>query len=212
LEIASRQAEQLGRLIDDLLDVARITQGRITLRKERVQLNEIIEQAVESTRSLVESRGLTVTVAVGPVPIRVDADPTRLEQALANLLWNAAKYTAPGGRIEVTAERRGEEVAIRVSDTGIGIASDMLARIWDLFTQAAPPLDRSQGGLGIGLTVARRLVELHGGRIEARSDGLGRGAEFVVTIPALPAATEDLRPSAAPGPLPQRTAPVLPAH
>jgi PAS domain S-box-containing protein len=209
LEIAERQAEQLGRLIDDLLDVARITQGRITLRKERVHLNEIIEHAMESTRSLIESRGLELSIAIAPEPIRVDADPARLQQVLVNLLSNAAKYTEPGGRIDLTSERRGDEVVVRIRDTGIGIAPEMLPRIWDLFTQSDRALDRAQGGLGIGLTVARRLVELHGGRIEAFSEGLGAGAEFVVTLPALPAASEEVRPPVPPEPVPRRTARVL---
>ncbi len=209
LEIAERQAEQLGRLIDDLLDVARITQGRITLRKERVHLSEIIEQAVESTRSFIESRGLELNVAIAPEPIRVDADPARLQQVLVNVLSNAAKYTEPGGRIDLTSERRDDEVAVRIRDTGIGIAPEVLPRIWDLFSQADRALDRAQGGLGIGLTVARRLVELHGGRIEAFSQGLGTGAEFVVMLPALPAARQEVRPRVPPEPILQRAARVL---
>ena len=208
LEIARRQADQLGRLIDDLLDVARITQGRITLRKERVHLEEIVERAVESTRSFIESRGLSLTVVPGE-PIRVEADPGRLEQVFVNLLSNAAKYTEAGGRVDVLTERHGEEVVIRVRDTGMGIAPEMLPRVWELFTQSDRALDRAQGGLGIGLTVARRLVELHGGRIEARSAGRGKGAEFVVTLPALPAVTEEARRVAPVEPVPQRTAHVL---
>jgi PAS domain S-box-containing protein len=209
LEIAERQAEQLGRLIDDLLDVARIAQGRITLRKERVHLNDIIEQAVESTRSFIESRGIELSVAIAAESIRVDADPARLQQVLVNLLSNAAKYTEARGRIDLTSERRGDEVAVRIRDTGIGIAPEMLPRIWDLFTQADRALDRAPGGLGIGLTVARRLVDLHGGRIEAFSQGLGAGAEFVVTLPAVPVASEQVRVQVPAEPILRRAARVL---
>jgi PAS domain S-box-containing protein len=209
LEIARRQTDQLGRLVDDLLDVARITQGRISLRKEQVYLSETIQRAVESTRPVIERRGLRLTVALAPDPIRVEGDAVRLEQVFVNLLSNAAKYTDSGGRIDVTTERLGDEVAIRVRDTGIGIAPEMLPRVWDLFAQADRGLDRAQGGLGIGLTVTRRLVELHGGRIEASSEGLGKGAEFVVTLTALPVLTDEPRPSAPAQPPPQRSARVL---
>jgi PAS domain S-box-containing protein len=209
LEIARRQTDQLGRLIDDLLDVARVTQGRIALRKARVDLGEVIERALESTRSFIESRGLRLTISLARDPIRIEADPARFEQVLVNLLSNAAKYTEAGGRIDVVAERRGDEVMIRVRDTGIGIAPEILPRIWELFTQADRGLDRAQGGLGIGLTVARRLVELHGGRIDAHSEGLGKGAEFVVTLRALPITSEDVLPGAVAEPAPQRAARVL---
>jgi signal transduction histidine kinase/ActR/RegA family two-component response regulator len=198
LEIARCQADQLGRLIDDLLDVARITQGRIALRKERVNLAEIIDRSVESVRPLTEERGVRLIVADTPAAIRVEADPARLEQVFVNLLSNAAKYTEAGGRIDLTTERQGDEVAVHVRDTGIGIAPEMLPRIWDLFAQADRTLARAAGGLGIGLTLARRLVELHGGRIEAHSEGCGKGAEFVVRLVALPAATGESLPSAAP--------------
>jgi signal transduction histidine kinase/ActR/RegA family two-component response regulator len=208
LEIARRQADQLGRLIDDLLDVARITQGRIALRKKRVRLAEVIEGAVESTRSSIESRDLRLTVTPASEPIRIEADPARLEQVFVNLLSNAAKYTREGGQIDVAVERQGEEAAVRIRDTGIGIAPEMLPRVWDMFAQADQTLDRSQGGLGIGLTIARRLVELHGARIEAHSAGLGKGAEFVVTLPTLPM-VEEPRLTAPAEPIPQRTARVL---
>jgi signal transduction histidine kinase/PAS domain-containing protein/ActR/RegA family two-component response regulator len=208
LEIARRQADQLGRLIDDLLDVARITQGRIVLRKERANLTEILERAVESVRALVEERGVRLTVQT-PASIRVEADPARLEQVFVNLLSNAAKYTEAGGRIDVTSERQGDEAAIRVRDTGIGIAPELLPRMWELFVQGDRALDRAQGGLGIGLTLARRLVELHGGKIEARSEGPGRGAEFVVRLPASSMASGESLPSAAPQPPPDRCARVL---
>jgi PAS domain S-box-containing protein len=203
LEIARRQVEQLGRLIDDLLDVARITQGRITLRKERLYLASIIERAIESTRSFIESRGLYLTVSLGPEPIRVEADPARLEQVFVNLLTNAAKYTDAGGRINLVATRRGDEAVVRICDTGIGIAPETLPHLWDLFTQGDQALNRPQGGLGIGLTIARRLIEQHGARIEAFSEGLGKGAEFVVSFPALPPLSEEAVPAPPSAPIPQ---------
>jgi signal transduction histidine kinase/PAS domain-containing protein/ActR/RegA family two-component response regulator len=209
LEIARRQAEQLGRLIDDLLDVARITRGRIALRKEHVNLAEIIDRSVESVRPLTEERGVRLIVADTPAAIRVKADPARLEQVFVNLLSNAAKYTEAGGRIDITIERQGDEVAVHVRDTGIGIAPEMLPRIWDLFAQGDRTLERPQGGLGIGLTLTRRLVELHGGKIEAHSEGPGKGAEFVVRLPALPVATGESLPSVAPQPSAERCARVL---
>jgi PAS domain S-box-containing protein len=193
LEIARRQADQLARLVDDLLDVARITQGRIRLRKEPVYLAEIVARAVEVTRALVEDRGHRLSVSLASEDIRVDGDATRLEQVVVNLLNNAAKYTTRAGRIEVVVERQGDVAVLRVRDDGVGIGREMLGRVFDLFAQAEGALDRAQGGLGIGLTVVRRLVELHGGRVEALSDGPGKGAEFVVRLPALPVASEERR-------------------
>ncbi len=185
LAIARRQLEQLGWVVDDLLDVARITQGRITLRREPLVLQSVVERAVEATRPFAESRGHVLIVDVPREPVRVDGDAARLEQVLVNLLSNAVKYTDPRGDIALTLTREGNDAVIRVRDNGMGIAHEVLPRIFDLFTQAARSLDRAQGGLGIGLTVARRLVELHGGRIEAFSEGFGTGSEFVVRIPAL---------------------------
>jgi signal transduction histidine kinase/ActR/RegA family two-component response regulator len=192
LEIARRQADQLGRLIDDLLDVARITRGRITLRKEHLYLNELLERAIESVRPMVEERGHRLSVTLPAEAIRVDADAARVEQVVVNLLTNAAKYTEPGGSVSVVAERQGAEVFVRVRDTGIGIAPEMLPRVFELFAQADRALDRAQGGLGIGLTVAKRLMQLHGGDLEAHSAGVGEGAEFVMRLPALPPAREDI--------------------
>ncbi len=209
LEIARRQTDQLGRLIDDLLDVTRITQGRISLHKERVHLAEVLERAIDSTRPLIESRRVRLTVSMPPTPIAMDADPARLEQVFVNLLSNAAKYTDPGGTITVTAYISSGTVTVRIRDSGIGIASEMLSRIWDLFTQGARALDRSQGGLGIGLTVARRVIELHGGRIEAHSDGPGKGSEFVVTLQALEDTVETALPAPASRQAEQRSARVL---
>jgi two-component system, chemotaxis family, CheB/CheR fusion protein len=183
LAIAARQADQLARLVDDLLDVANITQDRIRLNVERVSVREVVERAVEATRHVVDARGLSLTVAPIDAGARVNGDPTRLEQVFANLLGNAAKYTERGGHVEVHCERVDEDAVIRVRDDGIGISRNLLPRIFDLFVQAERTLDRSQGGLGIGLTVVRSLVALHGGRVTAYSEGPGRGAEFVVHLP-----------------------------
>ena len=178
-----RQLEQMVRLIDDLLDVSRITRGRLELRKERVELASLVKSAVEGVRPLIESRGHRLTIRLGPEPIHLDADPVRLAQVLSNLLNNAAKYTDPGGSIWLTSTRRGDEVIVSVRDTGIGIAPDALPAIFDLFTQVDRSLEKSQGGLGIGLTLVKQLVEMHGGSVEARSDGVGRGAEFITRLP-----------------------------
>ena len=182
LDIAHRQGAQLRRLVDDLLDVSRVTQGKIALRKERLFLATVVERAVEATRTRIDERGHTLAVAL-PSEIKVDADAGRLEQVLVNLIINAAKYTPPGGRIEVIAEALGEEIVLRVRDNGIGISAETLPHVFDLFAQADNSLDRAQGGLGIGLALVRRLVELHGGHVEARSAGCGQGAEFLVRLP-----------------------------
>jgi CheY-like chemotaxis protein len=195
LDIARRQSDQLGRLIDDLLDVGRITQGRITLQKSRVSLARIIEGAVDGTRPFIEDRRQQVTVSLPEEDIRLEADPVRLEQVIVNLLTNAATYTEPGGRVDVLAGREGGEAVLRVRDTGMGIAPELLSSVFELFAQATRALDRSEGGLGVGLTIARRLVELHRGSIEARSDGLGKGSEFVVRLPALPASHDERGPT-----------------
>jgi PAS domain S-box-containing protein len=191
LDIAYRQTDQLARLVDDLLDVARITGGRMTLRLEAVRLPSLVERAVETARDLVGARGHDLVVSLPDEPLCVNADPTRLEQVVGNLITNAAKYTEPGGRIEVTVQREGEQAVLRVRDNGIGIAPEMLSRVFDLFAQAHRGLARSQGGLGIGLTVVRRLVEMHGGRVDVRSEGLGRGSEFLVFLPCLPVTEGD---------------------
>ncbi len=185
LDIAHRQTAQLERLVDDLLEVARMTQGRLTLQMARVSLADIITRAVDATRWLVEARGHALVIRLPSDRITLDVDPARIEQVVANLLTNAAKFTEPGGRIEVLGERDGEEAVVRVRDTGSGIAPDMLPLVFDMFAQGQRTLDRAQGGLGIGLTVVRRVIELHGGRVEARSEGVGKGAEFVIWLPAL---------------------------
>jgi CheY-like chemotaxis protein len=181
--LIDRQAQQMTRLVDDLLDVSRITRGKIELRKQRVPLAAVLCSAVEASRPLVEKWGHELTVTVPPEPVYLEADPTRLAQVLLNLLNNAAKYTEQGGRIWLTAEQDGRQVVIRVKDTGVGIPAEMLPRIFEMFVQVDHSLERSQGGLGLGLTLVHRLVQMHGGSVEAYSDGPGRGSEFVVRLP-----------------------------
>ncbi len=185
-----RQVGQMVRLVDDLLDISRITQGKVQLRKERVELAAVVQSAVEASRPLIEAQGHELTVTLPPDPIYLEADPTRLGQAFANLLNNAAKYSEKGGRIWLTAERQGGEVTVSVRDTGIGISAEHLPRIFEMFSQVEPALERSQGGLGIGLALVRGLVELHGGTIEARSAGVGRGSEFIIHLPVVEAQVE----------------------
>ena len=182
-DIIDRQTEQLTRLVDDLLDVSRITRGKVELRKQRVDLATLVDNAVEASRPLIVSQGHELVVVIPPEPIYLDVDPTRLAQILSNLLNNAAKYMQQGGSISLSADRDDEQVVIRVKDTGIGIPSEMLPRIFDMFMQVDRSLERSQGGLGIGLTLVQRLVESHGGSVEARSDGPGQGSEFIVRLP-----------------------------
>jgi PAS domain S-box-containing protein len=187
--VIERQAGHLSRLVDDLLDIARINQDKITLRRELVELSSVLKQAVETTRPQIETRGHALTVVLPDAPAWLDADPTRLAQVFANLLNNAAKYTDPGGRISLHAcatspERGGTGSAtIRIRDTGVGISKELLPRVFEPFIQADNSLARTQGGLGIGLTLVRRLTEMHGGYVQAFSDGPGKGSEFVVHLP-----------------------------
>jgi PAS domain S-box-containing protein len=182
--VMERQVHHLVRLVDDLLDVSRIMRDKIELRKEPVDLADVVARAVEAARPVIDARGQDLTVRLPPEPVRLEADPVRLAQVVGNLLNNSAKFTAGAGRIALTAAREGEEVVVRVRDTGVGIPADLLPQVFDAFVQADRSLDRSQGGLGIGLTLVRRLVELHGGRAEAHSAGPGQGSEFVVRLPA----------------------------
>jgi PAS domain S-box-containing protein len=184
-DVIDRQVQQMTRLVDDLLDVSRITRGKIELRKERIELVAVVKSAIEASRPLIEKQGHELTVLIPPEPIHLEADLTRLSQVLLNLLDNAAKYTDRGGRIWLTAERQNQQVLIRVKDTGIGIPPQMLPRIFEMFTQVDPSLERSQGGLGIGLMLVRRLVEMHGGTVEAQSAGRGMGSEFVLSFPVV---------------------------
>jgi PAS domain S-box-containing protein len=184
-EIALRQAGHMARLIDDLLDVARITRGQILLRKEVVDLKVIVQRAVETIQPMTEALNLRLNLELPEKSICLEADPTRLEQILGNLLQNAVKYTGSGGSISLSVDTRDEQVLVQVRDTGIGIDPELLPHVFDLFSQADKSLDRTRGGLGIGLTLVRRLVELHGGQVEARSAGPGQGSEFTVRLPIL---------------------------
>jgi PAS domain S-box-containing protein len=185
LEIARRQTDQLTRIVDDLVDVARITRGRVPLRKERVSLADVLRRSGDGARALMEEHGQTLLLLPPRGPVQLEADPGRLEQAISNLLANAAKYSDPGGTVTVMAEADGPNAVIAVRDQGIGIPPETLPVVFDLFSQGLRSLDRGRGGLGIGLTLVRRIVELHGGTVEARSAGLGQGAEFVIRLPAL---------------------------
>lgn len=184
--IIDRQTEHLTRLVDDLLDVARITRGTIELRRDRLEVAAILRAAVEATSALVEKSRHQLRVTPPGEPVYVEGDATRLTQVLTNLLDNAAKYTDPGGQISVSAAREGDVVVIRVRDTGIGIPADVLPSIFDMFTQAQLPLERSQGGLGVGLSLVDKLVRLHGGTVSAYSAGVGSGSEFTIRLPAAP--------------------------
>jgi len=181
--VIERQVNHLTRLVDDLLDVSRIARGRVELKTEIVELSEVVAKAIEMASPLLEQRTHTLTVDVPRRGLLVDGDPTRLGQVVSNLLTNAAKYTPPGGRISIRAELVDDEIVLSVRDTGIGMTADVLPRVFDLFVQERQALDRSQGGLGIGLTIVRNLIERHGGSVSARSDGPGTGSEFIVRLP-----------------------------
>jgi signal transduction histidine kinase len=183
-EMIGRQVRNISRLIDDLLDVSRTTHGKITLRRRSMNLATAVRNSVDTCFPLIESRQQTIDVSLSEDPIMLEADSGRLEQVLCNLLNNAAKYTKPGGRLSVRASLEGGLAVLRVKDTGIGMTEKILSKVFDPFVQAESSLDHSQGGLGIGLTIVRSLVELHGGTVTAQSDGLGRGSEFTVRLPA----------------------------
>jgi signal transduction histidine kinase len=183
-EVIGRQLRQLVRLVDDLLDVSRITRGKIELKIESIDATQVVAAAIETSRPFVDALEHTLTVLLPPEPLLVKGDFARVAQILANLINNAAKYTNEGGRIAVTAAREGANVVFRVRDTGIGIPADLLSSIFEPFTQIDRTLARSRGGLGIGLTLVRRLVEMQGGRVFASSDGPDQGSEFTVSLPA----------------------------
>jgi PAS domain S-box-containing protein len=189
--IVERQLKHMVRLVDDLLDISRITSGKLQLRRERVSLAAVIEQALETSRPHV--RGHEFTVSLPPEPIWIEGDAVRLAQVFSNLLNNACKYTPGGGQIRLSAERDGAQALVRVRDTGIGIGAQHLPQLFNMFSQAAPALERAQGGLGIGLALSQALVRMHGGVIEARSEGADRGSEFVVMLPALDEAPPAVR-------------------
>ena len=183
VKVIEDQVKHMTRMVDDLLDVSRITRGKVVLQKEPVELETVVSLAVEASRPLIEDYQHRLTVALPEHPVLLEVDPARMAQVLSNLLNNAAKYTDEGGEIALVAEPRGRDVAIRVRDNGTGIAPELLPHIFDMFTQADQTLSRSRGGLGIGLTLVRSLVEMHHGRVTARSRGPGLGSEFTVRLP-----------------------------
>jgi PAS domain S-box-containing protein len=190
-EMMDRQLRHLVRLVDDLLDVARISSGKVELKRERVEVKAVLGSAVETSMPLINAAGHTLDLSMPSETLHLLADSTRIAQIVSNLLNNAAKYTPSGGRIQLSVHREQDEAVIRVTDTGIGIAADALAEVFTMFTQVGRNRNRSQGGLGIGLALVRRLVELHGGRVTAESAGLGEGSTFTVRLPLAPAVVEN---------------------
>lgn len=204
-QMTERQVQHLVRLVDDLLDVSRIMRGRIELRKETVELPAIIANAVETVQPILDAQGQHLNVQLPPEPLKLAGDPTRLVQVFGNLLNNAAKYSQGPGQIDLCAECQGQEVVVRIKDQGMGMGPDLLPQVFDLFVQGDASLDRSRGGLGIGLTVVRKLIELHGGQISAHSEGIGKGSTFTVRLPLLPVSplnprVEAMAPQAGPTP------------
>jgi signal transduction histidine kinase len=179
--IMKRQIGQMNRVVEDIMDAARWRRGKVKLRKQQLDVREVIKDAAQDVEAAVVERRHQLVVATAPEPLWADADPQRLHQVLSNLLRNAVKYTDPGGRISLTADRGATTVEVRVSDTGCGIEADALSHIFDLYSQVRPEETR---GLGIGLSVVREIVALHEGKVEARSDGPGRGSQFIVSLPA----------------------------
>jgi two-component system CheB/CheR fusion protein len=194
--VIERRSRHMARLLDDLLDVSRLTQDKIVIRKQLFDLSSTVDEVVEETRNWFAEQHLELSVARPEGPLPVDGDPTRLQQIQVNLLRNAAKYTPAGGRVWYGLRREGDEAVVRVRDTGVGLARDMLDKVFDLFVQADDTLDRQGGGIGVGLTLVRSIVELHGGRVRAFSDGPGKGSEFVVWLPLA------LRQTSVPDPVP----------
>jgi signal transduction histidine kinase/CheY-like chemotaxis protein len=205
-DVVDRHARQLVHLVDDLLDVSRITQGKIRLSRARSDIARVVESALENVAPMIDARGHAITIERPPAPATVDGDFSRLVQVMSNLLGNAAKYTPYGGRITVAWRVEHEEVVIEVRDTGVGIRPDLLPRVFDLFVQADRTLDRAQGGLGVGLTLVRSIVELHGGRVTAASPGPGEGSVFTVRLPTC-AVARPLVEGAASAPRARRVAP-----
>jgi signal transduction histidine kinase/CheY-like chemotaxis protein len=183
VNVIERQAQHLVRLVDDLLDVSRITSGKIALAKESIEIAEVVALAIETASPLIENARHALFTEVPKNGIVVEVDRVRMAQVIANLLTNAAKYTPPGGRIRVTAALEGDDAVISVEDNGAGISAELLPKVFDLFVQARQTLARSQGGLGLGLTIVRSLVAMHGGSVSAESDGLGKGSRFMIRLP-----------------------------
>jgi signal transduction histidine kinase len=182
-DVIGRQTEQMAHLLNDLLDVSRLTRRQLTLRMELLDLVTVIEHAVEIAQPVIEASGHELLVHLPEEKLRLEGDLTRLAQVFSNVLINSAKYTPAGGRIVVAAARHGDDVVVTVNDTGIGIAEEHIAKIFEMFGQVESARDRSQGGQGIGLSLARGLLALHGGTIRARSEGIGKGSEFEVRLP-----------------------------
>jgi signal transduction histidine kinase/CheY-like chemotaxis protein len=203
IDMMERQLGHLVRLVDDLLDLSRITHNRLELRKDRIELAPVIHQAVQAALPLATAAGHDVRVNVSNEPMILHGDAVRLTQVFGNLLNNSCRYTPPGGRITVTAERQGSDAVVTIADTGTGIPRDKLESIFEMFAQVDRSLERSQGGLGIGLTLVKRLVQMHGGSVEARSEGEGKGSEFAVHLPL--ATRVDEEPAAAPAMMPEVT-------
>ncbi len=199
LGIVARQSTQLARIVDDLLDVARVTSGKIALHRGIVDLSSLVTKTLDALQPQAQKSGIALAWTVPPPGLRVMGDPVRLEQVLANLVGNALKYTPRGGHVRVELQHAGAEAILRVRDDGSGIAPDQLRRVFETFAQVETTLDRSRGGLGLGLTVARSLVAMHGGTIEAFSEGIGKGSEFVVRLPTAVGASEQRSPDEARG-------------
>jgi PAS domain S-box-containing protein len=186
LKVIERQVDLLHRLVDDLLDLTRITAGKVELKRRHMSIQEVIEQAVDATQSVIADRKHQLEMIMPPATLMVDVDPDRMSQVFVNLLTNAAKYTPAGGTIWVKVTMEGNEVVARVEDNGVGIPTDMLPKIFELFTQVESSRSMSQGGLGIGLSLVKDLVTLHGGSVQVRSEGTGKGSDFAVRLPAAP--------------------------
>jgi two-component system CheB/CheR fusion protein len=183
LDVLTRQSQQMARLLDDLLEVSRVTQDKIELKKRVLDLRGIVEDAAGVVHDLMDARGIRFSVDLDPEPLHVDGDASRLQQIQVNLLNNAAKYTPAGGQVRLSARREGGQAVLRVRDDGMGIPQHLLEDVFELFVQSHRTLDRSEGGLGVGLTLVRGLVVQHGGSVVAHSDGEGKGSEFVVSLP-----------------------------
>ena len=196
-DVIERQVSHLNTLVDDLLDVSRVARGLISLSRARIEVSEILSKAIEMASPLLEQRSQQLVVTAPKIGLSVDADPLRMAQVVSNLLTNAAKYTPPGGHVWLSADLESGQAVIRVRDDGEGIGPDLLPHVFDLFVQGPRTIERSEGGLGLGLALVKNLVALHGGTVAAMSEGVGRGSEFVVRVPALPAAA---RPAAPPSP------------
>jgi len=199
VQTLDRQVRHLVRLVDDLLDVSRIARGKIHLRRTPVEISDVVGSAVEGASPLLEERHHHLELHLPRHGLLVNGDVTRLTQVVTNVITNAAKYTEPRGRVSVTARLVGDSVELRVKDTGIGIDPALLPTVFEMFTQDRQALDRSQGGLGLGLTIARSLVTLHDGTIEARSEGQGKGSEFIITLPAIASAAPEVDTTGASG-------------